>query len=255
MSGQLSTLNNYLDKYEPNKLIMEMVDLQNSYNRNYTIFGKDIPWLDYLRHQWIEKVKYPIFKRKVYNMTRKMVGMLYDHPDYLLLLSQRSVSFLLHYCGTYDIDESDYIHDLFGDAVSINIKMDRSVPGITNIQAYTIIVRAPIPLDVDDVTKDKYSITTLDAQLADRTYTVSQKVYDCQDATLSSTSKILFENTFKLGNDGRLINPNYSFSRELFEEDLDNYRLIIGQLLLFLSGMIEQATTLVFVDMRVHIEE
>jgi hypothetical protein len=181
--------------------------------------------------------------------------MLHDHPDYLLLLSQRSVSFLINYCYAYELDYRDYLYSIFGDSVSFNVVGEEKEGGVLNIQAYTIIVRAPIPIDVDDMSKDRYSITTLDAQLSDRTYTISQKVYNCSDESQSSTAKILFENRYELDNSGRLTNPNYSFSRELLEEDLENYRLIIGQLLLFMSGMIEKSTDLVFVEMNVHMEE
>jgi len=255
MSGQLSTLNNYLEKYEPSKIILEMVKLQNAYNSTRVYFGLDIPLFEKIRLSWIEKVRYPIFKRKVYKMTRKMVNMLYDHPDYLLLLSQRSVGFLINYCYAYEIDYRDYLYSLFGNNLSFNMKSETTKDGITNIQAYTIVVRAPIPLVVDDPDKDKYSVTTLDAQMSDRTYVISQKVYDCPNEQLASTSKILFENTYRLDNSGRLVNPNYSISKELFDEDLENYRLIIGQLLLFISGMIEESTNLVFVEMNFHIEE
>lgn len=253
MSGQLSILNTYLDKYDPTKIIKDMVDLQNEYNRRLS-YDK-FPLWNRIRLAWIEKVKYPRFKRRVYNMTRKMISMLHDHPDYLLLLSQRSVSFLINYCYAYELDYRDYLYTIFGDSVLFDVRGEEKEGGVYNIQAYTIVVRAPIPVDVDDMSKDKYSITTLDAQLSDRTYTISQKVYNCSDESQSSTAKILFENRYELDNSGRLTNPNYSFSRELLEEDLENYRLIIGQLLLFMSGMIEKSTDLVFVEMNVHMEE
>jgi hypothetical protein len=248
MNGQLSTLNNYLEKYDPTKIISEMIGMQMDYNKDKTYFGRKIELFEYIRLKIIEKYRYIKFKRKVNKMTHKMAEMLCDHPDYLLLLSQRSMTFFLQYCFAYELDRDKYLASIFGDGVSVNIKSFVTDDGINNIQAYTIIVRAPMPVDLEDSSKDRFAITTLDAQLEDRTYTLDQVCYDCPTKDMLSMAKVLYHNRFEVGSDGRMVNPNYAISKELFETDMDNYRLIIGQLLVFLAGIIDASSNLMFLE-------
>lgn len=248
MSGQLSTLNSFLTKYDPHKIIKEMVDLQTDYNKDKTYFGKHIDLFEYIRLKWIEKWRYPKLKRKTYNIQRQMADLLFDHPDYLLLISQRSIGYIIQFCIIYELDVDEYIKNIFNDAVTISIKKDESEEGILKIQAYTIIVRSPIPLDIDDESKDKFSITTLDVQCEDRTYSISQDIYDCKSMDGVSMANLIASNRLDLSKEGRLSNPNYAISREIFETDMNNYRIMIAQILVFIIGSIQKSTDMVFIQ-------
>jgi hypothetical protein len=84
--------------------------------------------------------------------------------------------------------------------------------------------------------------------MADSTFEITQKCYDCKTIKEISLAPLIYEDKLVLGSDGMLHNPNYAISREIFEEDIHRYRVMIGHLMIFLAGVVEKSTDLVFVE-------
>jgi hypothetical protein len=118
------------------------------------------------------------------------------------------------------------------------------------LDALRLIVRSSIVLNLAKPEEDKYTITSLDINVLHNYYHISQICYDNSNSFLSKTSKILFNKEFRLSSDGTLENPNYVFNKSLLEEDLNYYRLMISQLMIFLGGIIDSTTTIFFIDKK-----
>ncbi len=134
----------------------------------------------------------------------------------------------------------------------MNFRTEALVDDTKRIIGYEVLVRTliPNPEDLQNRECDKFAITRLEVRVDENIYHISQTCYDTNDPNNASTAKVLFDKQFELQSDGTLYNPNYAFSKELFEEDLNYYRLMISQLMVLLGGILEATTTIFFVQVK-----
>lgn len=124
--------------------------------------------------------------------------------------------------------------------------------GSTKINHYNVVVRTllPNPKDFKERKEDKYAITRLEVDVDARAYKVAQTCYDTNDPSKAATATVLFDKQFELQRDGTLYNPNYAISKELLEEDLDHFRLMVSQIMVFLGGLLEASSVVYFVEAK-----
>ena len=118
------------------------------------------------------------------------------------------------------------------------------------LDALRLTIRSSIVLDINKPEEDKYTVTNVEMNIQHNYYNISQICYDNSNSFLSKTAKILFNKEFRLSKDGTLENPNYVFNKGLLEEDLNYYRLMISQLMIFLGGIIDSTTTIFFASKK-----
>jgi len=177
--------------------------------------------------------------------------LLYNHPDLLVFVVTRYLVYLVRYCGIFKIDPNTCLDSIFPPG-SLYMSMDTKglADGSTKIDHYNVVVRTliPNPQDLKDRSIDKYAITRLEVDVDARAYKVAQTCYDTNDPSKAAASTILYDKGFELARDGTLYNPNYAFSKELLEEDLEYFRLMVSQIMVFLGGMLEASSMVYFVE-------
>ena len=242
MNGQSSILNDFLKRYDPILIIPKIVKIINGYNKsNWRIF-------DAIRRWWIVKWKYPIMRIIVKQMQDATAKLLYKHPDNLVFIVTRYFVYLMQYCNVFKVDPNTCLDSIFPpDTLYIKMNTEPLKEG-SKITDYNIIIKSCIPVNYDKPQDDKICITNLNVNTESRQYTISQTCYDTYNSSLASTAKILYSKEFTLQEDGKLYNPNYAFSKELFEEDLEYYRIMVSQLLIFLGGLLESSTMIFFIE-------
>ena len=171
--------------------------------------------------------------------------MLYNHPDQFVFVVTRYFVYLVQYSHLFKIDPNDLLDSIFEpNTIYMNMESEMMSDNSSKITKYTVIVRSFIPKIFTDPKEDKFAITNLTVDVERREYKISQICYDTNDATKFATAKILYDKSFYLQSDGTLYNPNYILSKELFDDDLDYYRLMISQIMIFLGGLLEASTEL-----------
>ena len=243
MNGQSSTLNNFLKHYDPILIIPKIVKIINGFNKsNWRI-------LDSIRRWWIVKWKYPLMRLKIKRMQDATANFLYKHPDTLVFIVTRYFVYLMQYCNVFKVDPNTCLDSIFPpDTLYIKMNTEELKDGGAKITNYNIIIKSCIPVNYDKPQDDKFCITSLNVNTESREYTISQTCYDTYNPSLASTAKVLYSKEFTLQENGRLYNPNYAFSEELLEEDLEYYRLMVSQLLIFLGGLLEASTIIFFIE-------
>lgn len=237
----------FLNHHDPSLLIPKMMKIVTDFNRqSWRIF-------DSIRRWWITKVRYPLFRRKVRNIEKHTADLLYDHPDCLIFVITRYFVFLLQYCQWLQMEVNKCLDGIFPPgSIYLNIHTEPFANNNTRITGYEVIVRSliPNPLDLKDRSGDKYAITRLEVNVDQSLFKISQICYDTNDPSQAATSSILFDKQFNLQSDGTLYNPNYAFSKDLLEEDMNYFKLMIAQLMILLGGMIEATTTIFFMEVN-----
>lgn len=240
-------MTDFLNRYDPSLLLPKMMKMVADFNRQ--------SWgiIDSIRRWWITKVRYPLFRRMVRKTEEYTADLLYDHPDYLIFVITRYFVFLVQYCQWLHMEIGQCLDGIFPPgSVYLNIHTEPLTNDTTRITGYEVIVRTliPNPVDLKDRSGDKYAITRLEVDVDSSIFKLSQVCYDTNDPTKASTSRVLFDKQFNLQSDGTLYNPNYAFSKELFEEDMNYFKLMISQLMVLLGGMIEVTTTIFFMEIK-----
>lgn len=247
MNGQNSILSSFLQRSDPSLLIPRLISIINDYNRDsWRIFNAIHRW-------WIVKVRYPLFRYLVRKVQQSTADMLFNHPDLLVFVVTRYLVYLVRYCDIFKIDPNTCLDSIFPPG-SLHMSMDTQglADGSTKINHYNVVVRTliPNPQDLKDRSLDKYSITRLEVDVDARAYKVSQICYDTNDPAKASTASVLYDKGFELARDGTLYNPNYAISKDLLEEDLEYYRLMVAQIMVFLGGMFEASSVVYFVEVK-----
>ena len=186
-------------------------------------------------------------------MEEATADLLYDHPNCLIFVVTRYFVFLSQYCHWCQININRCLDTMFPpNFLHLNLHTEPLSDDAIRITGYEIILRGmiPNPVDLRDRSGDKYAITKLEVNVDDSDFKISQTCYDTNDPNNASTASILFDKQFNLQSDGTLYNPNYAFSKELFEEDLSHFRLMIAQLMVFLGGMLEASSTIYFMEVK-----
>lgn len=194
-----------------------------------------------------------MFRRLVKSVEESTADLLYNHPDCLVFVVARYFIFLSQYCQWIGTDIHKCLDALFPPgSVYLNFRTEALANDTKRIIGYEVLVRTliPNPEDLQNREGDKFAITRLEVRVDENVYHISQTCYDTNDPINASTAKVLFDKQFELQSDGTLYNPNYAFSKELFEEDLNYYRLMISQLMVLLGGILEATTTIFFVQVK-----
>ena len=189
----------------------------------------------------------------VKSIEESTADLLYNHPDCLIFVVARYFIFLSQYCQWIGIDVNKCLDGLFpAGSVYLNIRTEALADDTKKITGYEVLVRTliPNPEDLKDRAGDRFAITRLEVKVDENVYRIAQTCYDTNDPTKASMAQVLFDKQFELQSDGSLYNPNYAFSKELFEEDLNFYRLMISQLMVLLGSLLESTTTIFFVQVE-----
>ena len=147
---------------------------------------------------------------------------------------------MIDYCRVFNLTTTELLDFIFDPGV-ISLTISHSEPdqnGEYSITRYNIVVRSTIPLNLLDSSFDKYTVTSIEVDMEGSTFTLRQVCYDARNEDEAAMANVLFDKSFELDRDGRLRSPNYTISSELFEEDLEHYRLMIAQLMIFMGGLL-----------------
>lgn len=240
-------MTDFLNRHDPSLLLPRMMKIVTDFNRQ--------SWgiLDSIRRWWITKVRYPLFRRSVRNTEEHTADLLYEHPDCLVFTVTRYFVFLVQYCSWLQMEVGKCLDGIFPPgSVYLNLHTEPLPNGSMKITGYEVIVRSliPNPINLKDRSGDKYAVTRLEVDVDQSVFKLAQTCYDTNDSTKASTAPILFDKQFNLQSDGTLYNPNYAFSKKLFEEDMNYFKLMIAQLMILLGGMLEAATTIFFMEIK-----
>lgn len=217
-------------------------------------FNTPRPWpLLKLKQLYIEHIKYPRFRNKIKKVQMKTAEVLYDHPNYMVFVVTRYITYLLIFCKIFKISHQKYLDAIFDIGVlHFEVEYEEYDNPHTGkeikVKSYKLIIRAPISMtvDVDDDTNDVFGITTLEVEVDTTTYKIRQSVFDCKSLLDVPTARRLYDKEFTLQIDGKLHNPNYILDHSLLEEDLNVYRLMISQIMIFMGCMLDASTQLYF---------
>ena len=202
-----------------------------------------------IRRWWIVKWKYPFFKAKVDGMEEDTADHLFNHPNLLVFVVTRYLVYLSQYCTAFGIKIEQFLDATFPPgALTMTMKTEDLPNNGTKIVNYNIIIRSVIPKNWHQPTEDKYAVTNLEVDVEARDFKISQTCYDTNDPSKAAASQVIYSKEFQLQRDGTLYNPNYSLSKELLQDDLDYYKLMISQLLLFIGGILEASTIILFLE-------
>lgn len=245
MNGQ-QTLNTWLKENDPMKVIHDLFDLYNRYNSLKEGF------INNLKKWWIRKVSYPLLRHRAKKIQIITAFALYDHPDFLIFILTRFLVALQVYTERYPkLTVDDMITSLFpNNSVMLNTKVNPLDMNTFSIENYELRIRSYITTSEEDKLNDKFAITTVEVSVYNKSYAISQVVYDTNDEAKYSTSKVLYSKEFRLDPDGRLSNPNYILDKTLLDDDILYYRLIISQIMVFIGGFFDEITKLYFIEVK-----
>ena len=234
-----TTLSIFLRKNDPNLFLKELFSMHSKYSKcNDGLMSKIYQW-------WVEKIKYPYYKYKIYKAQMETVDLLYQDPSLVTPILIRYVQFLLGYCQIQDLTVDEFLYHLFQDGIKINYKSDGN-----RIVFFSIYIQSLMDKELINTEEDKVATTLIELDLEAYRNKYSQVIFDTSNPFNASTANILQDNHFDLGLDGKLHNPNYILDASLLEEDLQKYRLIISQLMIFLGTVFDEACSLIFYKME-----
>lgn len=245
MSGP-SIANTWLKSNDPVKAVYKMFEIYNEYNSLSDSF------IDKIKKWWVEKVSYVFHRNKVKRIEISTAITLYDHPDALVFIFTRFLVALQTYIEIMKINIEEIISALFpNNMVSLRIKTDTISGNMFAILNYELTIRSCIvTTNEEDKINDKFAITSIEVDLYNNTFIISQRAYDTNTESNYNTSKLLYSKEFRLDTDGRLSNPNYILDKTLLDEDILYYRLIISQLMIFVGGFFDEITKLYFISIN-----
>lgn len=245
---------NFIEHNDPVKLLEPFLKLYSSFNKptsKYKMFNL-------AKQLYINKVKYPLFKRKVRKMDNDIAEYLIDHPDSLLRILSRYITFFILYCHTFNIQFVDVLDRLFDkDELAFSIDTEDEKDGI-RIKGYSIVVRSLIPQASNlfqDVDGDLFAITRLEADLDHSSFDLSQNIYQASKLEDIITSRQFICKVFSLKEDGKLYNPMYAFGKELLERDKQFYRLMIAHIMGCITEIFDNLLKIQFIKITTSIEE
>lgn len=244
MNGQ-TILNSFLKNNDPIIFLKELLEIHHKYLK------KTNPFIDRLRQWWIEKFTYPYFRYKVYKTQIDTANMIYTTPSVLTQVILRYLKYALSYARLIKIDLEDLLEKIFPqDFVTLNTRMGITIEGPT-IEFLSITIRSfLVDQDNDDPKKDKFVITNIEIDMENMSLNIGQTVYDTDNAEFYKTANIIYSKQFNLSVDGELTNPNYILDKSLLENDMEKYRLMISQLLIFLGGLFDETCKLQFYQVK-----
>ncbi len=228
--------------HDPILLLKPLTELCKDYNKDsWRIINSFKRW-------WVLNITYPLFRRKVFQSESFTAELLFKHPEALILVVTRYFLYLISYSKMFDINPHTLVASIFPSDM-IHMDMDTTTENNNiRLDAIHMVIRSAIVLNLAKPEDDKYAITTINIDTNHQQYDISQICYDNNSAFMSKTSKILYNKEFRLSSDGTLINPNYILNKGLLDDDLNYYRLIISQVMIFLGGLIDSTTTVFFFD-------
>lgn len=243
MNGQ-STLNTWLKKNDPLAVLTELFDIYISYNKESNTF------LDKIKRWWIEKVTYPLLRFKVHRVGIKTAKLLFEHPDLLVFVLTRFLICLQVYVDKYGNTTVEDLLNILFPPNTISLRIDRDIVGSQySILGYSLNIRSPLVIDLNNISSDKFAILSLDANIQRKDYTISQIVYNT-DSDNISLAPIIYNKEFRLTANGKLSNPNYVLDHTLLDEDLVYYRLMISQIMSFIGGFFDELTKIYFLKTK-----
>ena len=244
-------IQSFINKYDPLKLLQPFIDICNSINKltmdtNYTFFK-------YLKAIYIVKVKYPLFRRKVKKFEDNTAIYLLDHPNWLVFILSRYLTFFGQFCSIFNAKFEDILDKLFNkDEFAFTMETKPLANGY-EVTSYNMIIRSMLPKELNTLlnnNKDVYIITKLEADLDSKRFNLSQVIYDTTKLEDIKTAKCLSNKEFILKDDGMLYNPNYAIDQSLLEEDLLHYRFMISHIMGCVSELFSSLLILQFVKIK-----
>lgn len=240
-----SILNNWLNKSDPIKGLTKAFEIYHTYNTSYDkSFGKIKRW-------WIENVSYPLYRWRMNRLQIKTITILYNHPDLLIFILSRFLLALKVYSDFVKFSIEELLDQLFPDnSFSLQLQTNPIAFNQTDLSfiGYNLVIRSFLTTDQD---QKKYAITSIEADLVKQEYTISQIAYDTDDENKYSTADILYTKEFRLGQDGKLSNPNYILDKSLLDNDLIYYKLIVSQIMAAVCGFFDEITRLYYIQQEV----
>ena len=239
----------FINEYDPMKLLDPFIDIINSFAKNsskYQVFNT-------LKKLYIINMRYPLFRRKVEKFEETTVNYLIKHPDMLIFVLSRYLTFFGSYCNIFNIKFDNVLDDLFNkDEFVLTLETEKIKDNII-VNAYTMIIRSIIPKDADvlfNMDKDLFTITRIEADITRRHFDLSQVVYDTEKFEDIKTAPVISNKEFVLRKDGRLHNPNYAFDINILEDDLMHYRYMIAHIMGCIMDIYDRMLTIKFLKIK-----
>ena len=242
-------LQSFINKYDPLKLLQPFVDICNSMAR---LNSKEYTFFSFLKVLYIAKIKYPLFRRKVKKFKDNTAIYLLNHPDWLVFILGRYLTFFGNFCTLFNIKFEDILDKLFmKDEFAFTMETQPIANGY-EVTSYNIIIRSVLPIEMNYLinNRDSFVITKLEADLNSKIFNLSQVIYDTTRLEDIKTAKCLSNKEFILKEDGKLYNPNYAFDQSIFEEELLHYRYMISHIMGCIAELYSTLLVLQFIKIK-----
>ena len=238
------TINELLKNYDPVKNFKSIAEIIIDYNE-LGMKGNRI--ISHIKQFYIRKIKYPITRYKIEKMEKVLADFILENPDQSLdIINRYLISYIL-YCHLFKLNFNEVVKKIIPNENELSLELfTRELSnGAFELNKYNIITRYNTLCSKES--RGKYTITNLSIDVDNHEFHISQTVYDTDDYRNSSLAEVIFEKSFELDRHGRLINPNYAFSKELLEDDLKILWYMMSHVLGVMSGIYNAFTTLYFV--------
>lgn len=236
---KLSTLQN---KYNPLIAIERFTKLINSVNEANKIKNR---FIRVIRQLYLIKIECKRFRKFVDKILKVNIKSAIENPDLFLIIATNYILCILDYCKLTNTNIDDLLAKVFSqngeESVSIFFGLNKVDEG--RLSKYHIIVRSKSPSD--RYFKDKFIITKLTVDIDGFTCTIEENIYDCKTYEESKIGNRLIRNkTLRIGNNGRLYNPNYILDTQLLDDDYVIYKFMIIAIMCALSTIVESITAI-----------
>jgi len=238
----------FLEKYDPVRVNDILYHILNMHYKNCSKETNKI--ISKLRAWWIRKVTYPLLQRKVDKINTYAINLVVNHPETFVMVISRYICYMINHCKMFNVTFKELVKILFNDeTITLNMELeDLENNNGKQIKSFDLIVKGniPLPIKVEDK-KEKFSVTTLNADMENKIFSISQIGYDTNSKDDYSTSRILYKKNFELRGDMKLHNPNYLLDSSIKDEDNMCFVFMICHIMSVFCNIL-QGTTLIDLD-------
>ena len=232
----------FLENYDPAKINNDLLYILQMYSKDTNKIS------NFFRKLWVKKVSYPLLRRKIDKINTYAINLIIKNPETFVMVIARYLCYLTNHCKIFRTSFEKLTQLMFGkDIFKINMELEEITQGL-QVKSFNLVVQCNIPLPIELETKEeKFAITTLDADMENRIFNISQIAYDTTKKEEYHTSRILYDKKFELRGDMKLHNPNYVLDRNLKQEDKKFFVFMICHIML-IFGQFLDGTTMINMD-------
>lgn len=211
------------DKYDPLNIFEDFTSYINDFNR--TDGNK---YVRYIRRWIIKHIKFPLLSNRISKGSRKILKESFKHPETVVYHVMRYSIFLLYFTTLFQVDFEDLLKGIFeNNRDSCDIIFEYNDTRENAFQRINKIIIINYNLNsLYRPTNDRFIKTKLRLDMDNQNYIIEETVYKCSTKLETATAEVESLRRFQIDEKGRILNPYYSFSKNLKAEEYSKYSIM-----------------------------